>query len=545
MSKKIKFDDKNRELFLKAVDKTAKAVGCTLGPKGRFVAIDKGANPVFSKDGWTVLNSIDFDDPTENLALSLLRNVATKTNNDVGDGSTTFTVLANSILKEGIKSIKAGYNPVEVKKGIDRAVEIAIDIIKEASKPISTNDEILQVASISANNDKEIGNLVLDAINHAGHDGIVSIEESKNINSSIEVVEGLQIDRGYLSPYFNKSKDSDEIVLENAFILISDKKFSAVKEMVPILEQVVSTNRPLLVIADDIDGEAMASLIINNARGAINVCAIKAPAFGDKRKEMLDDIAVLTGGTFISEELGYNLEKATLEMLGSASTIKITKNTTTIINGNGDKETIRKRTEDLKALIDKVEGKYDKEKYRERLAKLTNGIVVIKVGALTELELKEKKYRVEDALSATKSALDEGIVPGGSSALLYAAKAITSEIVLKADEYSDASKVGMRIVQNALQYPLKKIAENAGFNPDVIVGKVLENIDGDNKSYGFNAENGMFEDMFEAGIVDSAKVAKETLRNSASIAGMMLVTECSIADVPEKHSPTPMPMMMG
>lgn len=545
MSKKIKFDDKNRELFLKAVDKTAKAVGCTLGPKGRFVAIDKGANPVFSKDGWTVLNSIDFDDPTENLALSLLRNVATKTNNDVGDGSTTFTVLANSILKEGIKSIKAGYNPVEVKKGIDRAVEIAIDVIKKTAKPISTNDEILQVASISANNDKEIGNLVLDAVNHAGHDGIISIEESKNINSSIEVVEGLQIDRGYLSPYFIKSKDSDEIVLDNAFVLITDKKLSSVKELVPTLEQVVGINKPLLIIADDIDGEAMASLIINNARGAINVCAVKAPAFGDKRKEMLDDIAVLTGGTFISEELGYNLEKATLEMLGSASTIKITKNTTTIINGNGDKEIIRKRTEDLKALIDKAENKYDKEKYRERLAKLTNGIVVIKVGALTELELKEKKYRVEDALSATKSALDEGIVPGGSSALLYAAKAITSEIVLKADEYSDASKVGMRIVQNALQYPLKKIAENAGFNPDVIVGKVLENIDGDNKSYGFNAENGMFEDMFEAGIVDSAKVAKETLRNSASIAGMMLVTECSIADVPEKHSSTPMPMMMG
>lgn len=542
MSKKIKFDDKNRELFLKTVDKTAKAVGCTLGPKGRFVAIDKGANPVFSKDGWTVLNSIDFDDPTENLALSLLRNVATKTNNDVGDGSTTFTVLANSILKEGIKSIKAGYNPVEIKKGIDRAVEIAIDVIKKTAKPISTNDEILQVASISANNDKEIGNLVLDAVNHAGHDGIVSIEESKNINSSIEVVEGLQIDRGYLSPYFNKSKDSDEIVLENAFILISDKKFSAVKEMVPILEQVVSTNRPLLVIADDIDGEAMASLIINNARGAINVCAIKAPAFGDKRKEMLDDIAVLTGGTFISEELGYNLEKATLEMLGSASTIKITKNTTTIINGNGDKETIRKRTEDLKALIDKVEGKYDKEKYRERLAKLTNGIVVIKVGALTELELKEKKYRVEDALSATKSALDEGIVPGGSSALVLASKTISEADV---SEYSDGVRVGMNIMINALQYPLKKIAENAGFDPSVIVGKVAEGISEDNSSYGFNAENGMFEDMFEAGIVDSAKVAKETLRNSASIAGMMLVTECSIADVPEKHSPTPMPMMMG
>ena len=542
MSKKIKFDDKNRELFLKAVEKTAKAVGCTLGPKGRFVAIDKGANPVFSKDGWTVLNSIDFDDPTENLALSLLRNVATKTNNDVGDGSTTFTVLADSILKEGIKSIKAGYNPVEIKKGIDRAVEIAIDVIKKTAKPISTNEEILQVASISANNDKEIGNLVLDAVNHAGHDGIVSIEESKNINSSIEVVEGLQIDRGYLSPYFIKSKDSDEIVLENAFILISDKKLSSVKEMVPILEQVVSTNKPLLVIADDIDGEAMASLIINNARGAINVCAIKAPAFGDKRKEMLDDIAVLTGGTFISEELGYNLEKATLEMLGSASTIKITKNTTTIINGNGDKEIIRKRTEDLKALVDKTENKYDKEKYRERLAKLTNGIVVIKVGALTELELKEKKYRVEDALSATKSALDEGIVPGGSSALILASKAISESDV---SEYSDGVRVGMNIMINALQYPLKKIAENAGFDSSVIVGKVAENISESKCSYGFNAENGIFEDMFEAGIVDSAKVAKETLKNSASIASMMLVTECSIADKPEKNSPAPMPMMMG
>lgn len=542
MSKKIKFDDKNRELFLKAVDKTAKAVGCTLGPKGRFVAIDKGLNPVFSKDGWTVLNSINFDDPTENLALSLLRNVATKTNNDVGDGSTTFTVLANSILKEGIKSIKAGYNPVEVKKGIDRAVEIAVDIIKKTAKPISTNDEILQVASISANNDKEIGNLVLDAVNHAGHDGIVSIEESKNINSSIEVVEGLQIDRGYLSPYFVKTKDSDEVVLENALVLITDKKLSAVKELVTPLEQVININRPVLIIADDIDGEAMASLIINNARGVINACAIKAPAFGDKRKEILDDIAVLTGGTVISDELGYNLESFSSNMFGSASTIKVTKNTTTIINGGGKKEDIQKRTEDLKALVDKAESKYDKEKYRERLAKLTNGIVVIKVGALTELELKEKKYRVEDALSATKSALDEGIVPGGSSALVLAAKSIAESDV---SECSDSVRVGMNIMVNALQYPLKKIAENAGFDPSVIVGKVAENISEDKCSYGFNAENGMFEDMFEAGIVDSAKVAKETLRNSASIAGMMLVTECSIADKPEKQPPAPMPMMMG
>ena len=434
---------------------------------------------------------------------------------------------------------------MEIKKGIDKAVEIALGAIESTVKPISTNDEILQVASISANNDKEIGNLILDAVNHAGKNGIVSIEESKNINSSIDVVEGLQIDRGYLSPYFVKSKDSDEITLENALILICDKKISAMKEIVPILEKIVAVNRPLLIIADDIDGEAMASLIINNARGAINVCAVKAPAFGDKRKEMLDDIAVLTGGVFISEDLGYNLEQATVEMLGKASTIKITKNTTTIINGEGKKEEIKQRANDLKTLVDKTENKYDKEKYRERLAKLTNGVVVIKVGALTELELKEKKYRVEDALSATKSAIDEGIVPGGSSALLYGVKAITSEMILNADKYSDAHKVGMRIVQNALQYPLKKIAENAGFNSDVIVGKVLENIGEDNKSYGFNAENGMFEDMFEAGIVDSAKVAKETLKSSASIAGMMLITECSIADKPEKNPPAPMPMMMG
>ena len=543
MSKKIKFDEKNRELFLNAIDKTAKAVGSTLGPKGRFVAIDKGANPVFSKDGWTVLNSIDFDDPVENLALKLLRNVATKTNNDVGDGSTTFTVLANSILKEGIKSIKAGYNPVEIKKGIDKATKIAIDVIDKTSKPISTNDEILQVASISANNDKEIGNLVLDAVNHAGKDGVISIEESKDVNSSIKVVEGLQIDRGYLSPYFVKEKDSDEVVLENALILICDKKISSIKEIIPILEQVAQANKPLLVIADDIDGEAMAALIINNARGALNVVAIKAPAFGDKRKEMLDDIAVLTGGVFVSEELGYSLEKTTIDMLGKASTIKVSKNNTTIINGNGDKEAIRKRVDDLKALTDKAENKYDKEKYRERLAKLTNGIVVIKVGAFTELELKEKKYRVEDALSATKSAVDEGIVPGGSSALILASKTIAESDV---EGCSDGERVGMNIMISALQYPLRKIAENAGFDPSVIVGKVAEEISEDRSSYGFNAENGIFGNMFEQGIVDSAKVAKETLKNSASISGMMLMTECSVAEKPNKNPPMPMGMpMMG
>jgi chaperonin GroEL len=530
MAKSIIFSDEARQAILRGVDKLANAVKVTLGPKGRNVVIEKKfGSPLVTKDGVTVAKEIELKDPLENLGAQMVKEVASKTSDIAGDGTTTATVLAQAIYREGIKNVVAGSNPMDLKRGIDKAVEAVVAELKKMSKPIQGKKEIAQVGSISANNDVEIGNIIADAMEKVGKDGVITIEENKSTDTVLEVVEGMQFDRGYISPYFVTDPENMEAVLENPYILICDKKISNMKELLPILEQLAKQNAPFLIIAEDIEGEALATLVVNKLRGTLNCAAVKAPGFGDRRKEMLKDIAILTGGQVISEELGLKLENAKLSDLGRAKKIVVEKENTTIVEGAGSSEDIQARVNVIKKQIEETTSDYDREKLQERLAKLVGGVAVIKVGAATETEMKEKKARVEDALHATKAAVEEGIVPGGGVALMRASKAIANLKDLNPDQ-----KVGADIVRRALEYPVRQIAENAGFEGSIVVNKILES---DKNTFGFDAASEVYTDMIEAGIIDPTKVARSALQNAASVAGLMLTTEAMITEIPEKKEP--------
>jgi chaperonin GroEL len=537
MAKQLLFNEEARRKLLEGVEQISRAVKVTLGPKGRNVLLDKkfGA-PTITKDGVSVAKEIELADPYENMGAQLLKEVATKTNELAGDGTTTATVLAYSLVKEGLKAVAAGMTPIELKRGIDKAVELAVDEIKRNSKEIKDKEEISHVASVSANNDSEIGNTIADAMEKVGKDGVITVEESKTMSTAIDFVEGMQFDRGYISAYFVTDRDTMTSVYDDAYILIHDKKISSMKDMLPLLEKVASSNKPLLIIAEDVDGEALSTLVLNSLRGTLRTCAVKAPGFGDRRKAMLEDIAVLTGGQVITEELGLKLENTDISQLGRAKTIKIDKDNTTIINGSGKEKDIKDRIAQIKAQIEDTTSDYDREKLQERLAKLAGGVAVISVGAATEVELKEKKHRVEDALSATRAAIAEGIVPGGGLALIQAAVALE-----KADtkSLSDDEKVGFKIVKRALEEPIRQIAENAGLDGAVIAEKAKA--EKASPGIGFDAAKLEWVNMVDAGIIDPAKVTRSALQNAASIASLLLTTECAITDLPEKKDPPAMP----
>jgi chaperonin GroEL len=529
------FNEEARRRLLSGVEQISQAVKVTLGPKGRNVLLDKkfGA-PTVTKDGVSVAKEVELADPYENMGAQLLKEVATKTNDVAGDGTTTATVLAYSLVKEGLKSVAAGMTPLELKRGIDKAVAIAVDEIKKSSKKINDKEEISHVASVSANNDSEIGNTIADAMEKVGKDGVITVEESKTMDTTIDFVEGMQFDRGYISAYFVTDRDTMTSVYEDAYILIHDKKISGMKDMLPLLEKIAQGGKPLLIIAEDVDGEALSTLVVNSLRGTLRTCAVKAPGFGDRRKAMLEDIAILTGGEVISEELGLKLENTDITQLGKAKTVKIDKDNTTIINGSGKPKEIQDRIAQIKAQMEETTSDYDKEKLQERLAKLAGGVAVINVGAATEVELKEKKHRVEDALSATRAAIDEGIVPGGEIALIQAAIALE-----KADmtTLSDDEKVGFKIVKRALEEPIRQIAENAGMDGAVVAEKAKN----EKKGVGFDAAKMEWVDMVKAGIIDPAKVTRSALQNAASVASLLLLTECAITDLPEKKETPAMP----
>ena len=533
MAKEIKFDIEARDLLKNGVDKLANAVKVTLGPKGRNVVIEKkfGA-PQITKDGVTVAKEVELEDHFENTGAQLVKSVASKTGDDAGDGTTTATILTQAIVNEGLKNVTAGANPMDLKRGIDKAVKVVVDYIRESAEQVDDNyDKIEQVASVSANNDPEIGKLLADAMRKVSKDGVITIEESKSRETSIGIVEGMQFDRGYLSGYFVTDADKMEAVMENPYILIYDKKISNLKDFLPILQPAAESGRPLLVIAEDVDSEALTTLVVNRLRGGLKICAVKAPGFGDRRKAMLEDIAVLTGGLVISEEKGLKLEQATLEMMGTCDKVVVSKDNTTIVNGAGEKQNIADRVAQIKNEIANTSSSYDKEKLQERLAKLSGGVAVLYVGANSEVEVKEKKDRVDDALCATRAALEEGVVAGGSTTYIRALDALKG---LKGDNADE--QTGINIVERAIEEPLRQIVINAGGEGAVVVQKVREG-KGD---YGYNARTDAFEDMRKAGIIDPAKVARVALENAASIAGMFLTTECLIV---EKPSDTPaMPM---
>ncbi|MDR0722519.1 MAG: chaperonin GroEL [Treponema sp.] len=535
MAKQLLFNEDARRRLLAGVEQISKAVKVTLGPKGRNVLLDKkfGA-PTVTKDGVSVAKEVELEDPYENMGAQLLKEVATKTNDVAGDGTTTATVLAYSLVKEGLKSVAAGMTPIELKRGIDKAVEIAVEEIKKNAKEIKDKEEISHVASVSANNDNEIGKTIADAMEKVGKDGVITVEESKTMDTTIEFVEGMQFDRGYISAYFVTDRDTMSSVYEDVYILIHDKKISSMKDMLPLLEKVAQSGKPLLIIAEDVDGEALSTLVLNSLRGTLRTCAVKAPGFGDRRKAMLEDIAILTGGEVITEELGIKLENTEISQLGKAKTVKIDKDNTTIINGAGKPKEIQDRIAQIKAQIEDTTSDYDREKLQERLAKLAGGVAVINVGAATEVELKEKKHRVEDALSATRAAIEEGIVSGGEIALIEAAIALD-----KADTtgLTDDEKVGFKIVKRALEEPIRQIAENAGLDGAVIADKAKI----EKKGIGFDATKMEWVDMVKAGIIDPAKVTRSALQNAASIASLLLTTECAITDIPEKKEAAPMP----
>ena len=534
MAKQLLFNEEARRALLQGVTKLSNSVKVTLGPKGRNVLLDKkfGA-PTVTKDGVSVAKEVELEDPYENMGAQLLKEVATKTNDIAGDGTTTATVLAFSMVKEGLKSVAAGINPMGLKRGMDKAVELAVAEIKKAAKDIKDKEEISQVASISANNDMEIGEEIANAMEKVGKDGVITVEESKTIDSTTDFVEGMQFDRGYLSPYFANNKEDMTAVLENPFIFIHDKKISSMKDLLPILEKIAQAGRPVLIIAEDVEGEALATLVVNTLRGTLNAVAVKAPGFGDRRKAMLEDIAILTGGQVVAEELGLKLENTELSQLGSAKSIKIEKENTTIINGAGKASDIKDRIAQIKAQIDDTTSDYDREKLQERLAKLAGGVAVINVGAATEVELKEKKHRVEDALSATRAAIEEGIIPGGGVTLIQAVHALEKTDI---SELDDEEKVGFGIVRRALEEPIRQIAINAGLDGPIIADKAKN----EKKGIGFNAATMEWTDMVKAGIIDPAKVTRSALQNASSIAGLLLTTECIITDLPEKEAP-PMP----
>ena len=527
MAKDIKFDSDARDGLKRGVDALANAVKVTLGPKGRNVIISKSfGSPTVTKDGVSVAKEVELEDELENMGAQMVKEVASKTNDLAGDGTTTATVLAQSIVKEGIKNVAAGANPMDLKRGIDKAVQaIIIDLEKQAQKVGNSSEKIKQVAAISANNDNTIGDLIATAFEKVGKEGVITVEEAKGMETYVDVVEGMQFDRGYLSPYFVTDADKMIADLENPYILLFDKKMSNLNEILPILEPVAQSSRPLLIIAEDVDGQALATLVVNKLRGGLKIAAVKAPGFGDRRKAMLEDIAILTGGTVISEERGFSLENATLDLLGTAETITIDKDNTTIVNGNGDTEAIKARVNQIKAQIETTTSDYDKEKLQERLAKLAGGVAVLYVGAASEVEMKEKKDRVDDALHATRAAVEEGIVAGGGVALVRTKKTLEK---IETDNLDETT--GVQIVNKAIESPLRTIVENAGGEGSVVINKVLEG----KKNFGYDAKSETYVDMLEAGIIDPKKVTRVALENAASVAGMILTTECALIDIKEE-----------
>lgn len=532
MAKIIEFNTDARAKLKKGLDTLADTVKVTLGPKGRNVVLDKkfGA-PTVTKDGVTVAKEIELEDPIENMGAQMVKEVASKTSDVAGDGTTTATVLAQAIFREGIKNVTAGANPTHLKRGIDQAVQQVIQEIKKMSNDLPGKKEIAQVGSISANNDRTIGDLIADAMEKVGKDGVITVEEAKTMETTLEVVEGMQFDRGYLSPYFVTNVDTMEAVLEDPYILIHDKKISSMKDLLPILEKIAQMAKPLLVIAEEVEGEALATLVVNKIRGTLRVAAVKAPGFGDRRKAMLEDIAVLTNGRVISEETGFKLENVTLSDLGSAKRVTIDKDNTTIVEGGGSSDDIKGRINQIKKQIEVTTSDYDREKLQERLAKLAGGVAVLKVGAATEVEMKEKKARVEDALHATRAAVEEGIVPGGGVVYIRAMKAL-EDLKLETD-----MKIGVDIVKRAMEEPIRLIAENAGWEGSIVVQKVKEH----EGAFGFNAESEKFEDLMKAGVIDPAKVSRIALENASSIAGLLLMTEATVVEKPEKEKMPPMP----
>ena len=536
MAKEVVFSDIARNGLYSGVKKLADAVKVTMGPRGRNVLIQKSFGaPSITKDGVSVAREIELPDALENMGAQLVKEVASNTADEAGDGTTTATVLAESIFREGLRNITAGANPIEVKRGMDKASAAIIEELKSMSKAVSDKEQIAQVATISANSDAKIGNLIAEAMEKVGKDGVITVEEAKGINDELDVVEGMQFDRGYLSPYFVTNSEKMTVEMDNPLILITDFKISSLKDLIPLLEQTQQSGRPLLIIADDVEGEALATLVLNRLKGILNIAAVKAPGFGDRKKEMLKDIAILTGGTVITEELGLTLEKTTVDQLGRAARVVIDKDNTTIVDGQGDKSAVEARIREIKAQIENTTSDYDREKLQERLAKLSGGVAVIKVGAATETEMKEKKDRVDDALSATKAAVDEGIVIGGGAALVKAAKHVTIE--LEGDE-----QVGAEIILRAVKAPIKQIAENAGFDAGVVADKVSTS---DEPNLGFNAASGEYVDMFAAGIIDPLKVERIALQNATSVASLLLTTEATVSEIKEDKPAAPMAPDMG
>ena len=529
-AKIIQYDEEARKSILKGVNTLADAVKVTLGPKGRNVILDKSFGaPTVTKDGVTVAKEIELEDKFENMGAQMVREVASKTSDVAGDGTTTATILAQAIYREGAKTVAAGSNPMDVKRGIDKAVEAVVKELNKLSKPTKDQKEIAQVGTISANNDEDIGNIIAEAMGKVGKEGVITVEEAKGLETELDIVEGMQFDRGYLSPYFVTNPEKMEVSLEDCYILINEKKISGMKDLLPILEQIAKMGRPLLIIAEDIEGEALATLVVNKIRGTLHVAAVKAPGFGDRRKAMLEDIAILTGGKLISEEMGSKLENATIEDLGRAKRVNIDKDNTTIIDGAGSRKDIEGRVKQIRVQIEETTSDYDREKLQERLAKLVGGVAVIKVGAATETEMKEKKARVEDALNATRAAVEEGIVPGGGVAYLRTIPSL-EKLKLTGDE-----QIGLNIIKKALEEPLRMIAANAGMEGSIVVEKVKEK----KGSFGFNARTDKYEDMIDAGVIDPTKVTRFALQNAASVASLMLTTQCMIADKPEEKSSMP------
>ena len=530
MAKQLLFSEDARKKLLSGVEQISKAVKTTLGPCGRMVMMDKKyGSPVITKDGVSVAKEIELQDPYENMGAQFVREVASKTNDDAGDGTTTATVLSYALVREGIKSVAAGMRPIEIKRGMDKAVKLAVEEIKKNAKPVKGADDITNIATISANNDPEIGKMLADAIEKVGKDGVITVEESKNMEMTVDTVEGMQFDRGYISSYFVTDRERMEADFDDAYVLIYDKKISAMKDLLPILEKVANAGKALVIICEDVEGEALTTLVLNTIRGTIKVCAVKAPGFGDRRKDMLQDIAILTGATVVSEEVGLKLETCGTEVLGKAKSIKIDKDNTTIVGGAGASKAIKDRVAEIKTAIEKSTSSYDKEQLQKRLAKLAGGVAVINVGANTETEMKEMKFRVEDTIAATRAALEEGIVSGGGLALIEASKALNE---IPADLTED-EKVGFKIVRRALEEPMRQIAENAGLDGSVIA----ERAKSEKKGIGYNARTGEWVNMLEAGIIDPAKVTCSALKNAASVAGTLLTTECAITDIPEPKAP--------
>lgn len=528
-AKQVLFGDDARVRMVRGINILANAVKVTLGPKGRNVVLDRNfGSPLVTKDGVTVAREIELKDKFENMGAQMVREVASKTNDNAGDGTTTATVLAQAIVVEGMKFVAAGMNPMDLKRGIDKAVECAIAELKKISKPVTTTKEIAQVGSISANSDQEIGEIIAEAMEKVGKEGVITVEDGKSLKNELDVVEGMQFDRGYLSPYFITNPDKQVAVLENPYILLHDQKISNIRDLLPILEQVAKAGRPLLIICEDLEGEALATLVVNSLRGILKVCAVKAPGFGDRRKATLEDIAILTGGTLVTKDIGLSLDKATLEHLGQAKRVEVNKENTTIINGAGNPEMIEARVKNIRTQIESVTSDYDREKLQERVAKLAGGVALIKVGAATEVEMKEKKARVDDALHATRAAVEEGVVPGGGVALVRAQKAVAQ---LKGD--NEEQTAGIKIVLRAMEEPMRQIVGNAGLEPSVVVNAVA-NGEG---NYGFNAQTSEYGDMVAMGVLDPTKVTRTALQNAASVASLILTTDCMIGDIPEDKQP--------